>query len=165
MFRLVATDESRRAAESLVRFLEQLPRRILSEGRRPVQTAVLRGFQRNFSAQTSGGGAPWQPLRLVTQRDRQRKGYAGARPILVRSGAYRSALVNAADANHLSHAGMDGNAAVFEEGSAHELTPYHEDGTRRMPARSATELNAASVDEVGRVLDWVVTQIERRMVR
>lgn len=165
MIRLIAREEDVRLARRQAEFFERLPQLIGSRQRRAVQSAVARGFQRNFSSQSGGTGRPWEPLALITQAERRRQGYAGARPILVRSGRYRDSLVNPDSPDHFSEVTQTATGIVFEEGSNSELVNFHEGGSRFYPPRPATELSQGSEDELGRVLDWIVESLERQYAR
>lgn len=62
----------------------------------PAWPAVVRAFQeitaKAFASEGGSTGAPWRPLAESTQRDRQRKGFPPAHPILQRTGALMRAL-------------------------------------------------------------------------
>jgi hypothetical protein len=165
MLRATPDPASLRLVESLLRFVQQIPQLVAARERRAVQTGITRGFARNFGGQTSGLGAAWAPLALVTQKERQRKGYGASRPILVRSGAYRAALVNPSHALHYSATGRTGSGVWMEEGSEDMRVATLEGGRGRIPARPATQLSPASEDELGRVIDGAIVQLETVYVR
>lgn len=130
--------------------------------RRMIGDAVTRGFQDNFTYQRSGSGQPWRPLALVTQAERRRLGFPGARPILVRTGEYRAALVNRSHPAHYERTGPLVAGLYIEHGAEGRLITYHEGGTSRMPARPATILADAAKERLGRIIDDVLARVERR---
>lgn len=151
-----------RAFRALIDHAQNGVNRIGVGERRMIADQVRRGFQDNFTRQRAGDGAPWAALALVTQAERRRKGFAGARPILVRTGEYRAALVNPNHPLHYSKHGPLVAGLYLEEGAEGRLVTYHEGGTRRMPARPATALGKAARERIGRTIDDVLQRVERR---
>ncbi|MCC6457281.1 MAG: hypothetical protein IT328_20170 [Caldilineaceae bacterium] len=161
MFQLVASEESRRDADKLVRFFASLGLRIDRSEQQEIQSVITRGFEMNFSQASSGQG-PWAPLAPATQADRAQKGFPPARPLLTRTWDYRNSLTDPNDDQHFSQVYQSSNLYAQEEGSESPLFPWHERGTPRMPARSVTHLSRRSEDELGDMLDSIVTRLLRR---
>lgn len=76
-------------------------------------------------------GSSWAPLAPSTVRERERLGYGGAHPILVRQGDLMESLTVLGARGNITRIGP--TSAEF--GTAHPLAPFHHWGTRRMPAR------------------------------
>ena len=147
--------------------IDKLINKIANPGpaqKRHVSDGIRREFQSNFTNQRSGNGA-WPALAPSTVLQRQRLGFPGRRPILVRTGGLRSSYVNAGSPDHESRVFRAGGFTVYEEGSSHENALYHERGTSRMPQRSVTILGSDSENRLFQQLDYMVTQIEREVIR
>ena len=157
--RLVATRESQEEVNRLAQFFERLARGPGAREREKVADAIRRGFQENFTRQRAGDGAPWAPLAPATVRQRRAWGFAGRRPILVRTGRYRASFVSRYGDAHYSSFQASGRRWVWEEGSVSYLAPWHELGTSRMPARPVTPLSRRSEDRIGNTLDLIFEQI------
>lgn len=121
-----------------------------------IEQAVLERFGENFGREASGEGV-WPPLALSTLADRERHGY-GPGPILVRSGRYRRSWQGGAASLSSYAQRMDGFS--LRVGSASELAPWHELGTRHMPARSVAMLDDHQLD----VLAMTVERVLERLV-
>jgi hypothetical protein len=116
-----------------------------------VQRAILQGYENNFDSE-SAGGSKWAALAASTILDRLSQGY-GAGPILVREGDYRSSWINEGDANHVHEVEQLAGGWRLSEGSAHDLVPFHEEGTRNMPARSVFELDVGDENRIRQIVD------------
>jgi phage gpG-like protein len=148
--------------EDLIRLVD----RIANPGsaqKRSVSDAIRRSFQDNFTRQQSGNGS-WAPLAPATVLDRQKKGFAGSNPILVRTGGLRASWVSEG-ANHYSSVRSSGGYTVFEEGSSHPLAQFHEAGTSRMAARPVSMLSDSQESRIVDVIEWVISSLEREVLR
>lgn len=146
--------------------LERLIDKIANPGprqRRMIGGAARERMAENFTRQGSGNG-PWPQLAPATVRERQRLGFAGNRPILVRTGAKRSRFTNVNDGSHISRVFRSGGFTVFEEGSADDLDLFHERGTIRMPQRSVTLLDAGQENRIFNVVELMLSTIEREVL-
>jgi hypothetical protein len=133
-----------------------------SRQRRAVADAVRQGLHDNFLRQASGDGPGWAPLALSTILDRQRQGYPGTRPILVRSGSYRAHFIERDDPGHVEEFRQGSGGWSLEVGPDEGADPrviFHEEGTVFMPARPASMLSRSSEERIGNVLDWVYDAI------
>ncbi len=89
--------------------------------------AVTPAISRRLASRFKQEGPGWAPLAESTQRDRVRRGYDAAHPILMREGDLRRSF-------------LDGSVQIYEPDwmyyvSPSEIAPYHQHGTPRMPAR------------------------------
>lgn len=113
-----------------------------------IEDRVRREFEYNFDNQ--GSFAPWRSLAPPTMRDRARRGYHPARPILERTGSYRTSWVDnnvGASEFRLTPRGWQ-----LSVGSDHWLAHWHERGTRHMPARPVAHLGRTSLMRLDRVI-------------
>lgn len=130
---------------------------------RMIADGIRQQFQANFTRQGSGAGS-WAPLAPSTQLQRRQQGYAGNRPILVRSGDYRKSFTERSGDNHESIQ-TTGFGLVIDVGSNDRRAPWLERGTSRMPARPVTLLGDNQVDDLVRLVDYVIGEIERNAWR
>jgi phage gpG-like protein len=130
-----------------------------SAQKRSVSDAIRRGFQDNFTRQQSGNGA-WARLAPSTVLDRQKKGFAGSGPILVRSGGLRASWVSEGS-NHYSSVRNSGGYTIFEEGSSHPMAQFHEAGGGRLPARPVSMLSDSQESRIVDVIEFMILQIEQ----
>lgn len=147
--------------------LERLIDKIANPGprqRRMIGGAIRQQFQSNFSNQRSGNG-PWPALAPSTVADRRRKGFAGSRPILVRTGNLRSSYVDEGSSDHSSRVFRAGGFTVYEEGSESDIAQFHERGGARIPQRSVTLLDDGQERRIFDVVEFMVQQIEREVLR
>lgn len=145
--------------------LDALINRISNPGsaqRRSISSAIRERFQENFSRSASGNGA-WPSLAQSTVLDRQRQGYAGNRPILVRGGRLRDSYVNGGGSDHHGAVYQSGGFTIFEEGSQSSIALFHERGTSRMPQRSVTILDDGQEQRIADVVDFAIRQIEQNL--
>jgi phage gpG-like protein len=143
--------------------VERLVDRIANMGNgesRKIADGIRQEFQRNFTQQGSGAGR-WAALAPSTVLDRQKQGYGGGGPILVRTGQLRASYVQRGGDNHESIQSGSGGL-VIEVGSNHPRAIFHEAGTRTIPQRSVVTLGEESESNLVRLIDFVVDQIERR---
>lgn len=148
--------------QDLIRLVD----RISSPGssqKRSISDAIRRGFQDNFTRQQSGDGA-WARLAPSTVLDRQKKGFAGNNPILVRSGGLRASWVSEG-ANHYSSVRSSGGMTVYEEGSTHPLAMFHESGGGRLSARPVSLLDDSQEQRIVDVIEWVISSLEREVLK
>lgn len=127
--------------------------------KRSISDAIRRSFQDAFTSQQSGNGS-WAALAPSTVLDRQKQGYAGSRPILVRSGALRSSWVGEGS-DHYSSVRKQGGYTIFEEGSESLIARFHESGTSRMPARPVSLLGDSSEQRIVDTIEFMIAQLER----
>jgi phage gpG-like protein len=145
--------------------LTRLVDRIASPGgaqKRSISGAIRRSFQDNFTRQQSGNGA-WARLAPSTVLDRQKKGFGGSGPILVRSGGLRASWVSEGS-NHYSSVRSSGGITVYEEGSIHPLARFHEAGTSRMAARPVSLLSDSQESRIVDVIEFMILQIEQNTI-
>ena len=96
-----------------------------------------------------GPRTEWTALADYTQAERARLGYGPRRPILVREGTYRGALIDSRSPFYVSERESTGEGSFIQRiGTTHPLFPFHEEGTRLMPARPATPVGDAFVYEM-----------------
>lgn len=99
--------------------------------------------------QFEGPRNEWVALAPYTQEERARLGYGPHRPILVREGVYRGALIDSRSPFYVSERESIGEGSFVQRiGTTHPLFPWHEKGTRFMPARPATPFGDDFVYEV-----------------
>lgn len=96
---------------------------------------LLEHFGQNFD-QEGGvfgktGWAQWPELAQSTVQDRLRRGYGGAHPILVREGELLDSVTRRGAPGNVFEVRPDG----LTIGSSWFTAPYHQHGTRKMPAR------------------------------
>lgn len=102
--------------------------------------ADLRGdFAEQFASQ---GGfyksrGKWAPLAPSTVKDRVRKGFFGPWPILIRTGALFTSLVDPNDGAHVEQI----TATSLTIGTNFFTAPFHQLGTVKMPARQIVGLS------------------------
>ena len=147
--------------------LERLIDRIAKPGNgqtRALADGIRQQFQANFTRQGSGAGA-WAALAPSTARQRQQQGYAGNRPILVRTGQLRASFVDRGAADHYERIWQSAVGLTVEVGSDDPRAIFHERGTSRMPARPVTLLDDAQGEALFRLVDFVVVQTERQFWR
>ncbi|HSG63310.1 MAG TPA: hypothetical protein VLA24_17935 [Pseudomonadales bacterium] len=145
--------------------IDMLVRRVSNPGnaqKRSIGDAIRQQFQENFTRQSSGSGN-WAPLARSTVLDRIRRGYAGNRPILVRSGRLRGSYVESGGADHHSTVRQLGGYTIFEEGSNSSIGLFHERGTSRMPQRSISVLDDGQEASIANVIDFMLLQIEQNI--
>jgi len=94
---------------------------------------------------------------------RQRLGYAGSSPILVRSGGYRSSWVSDGS-DHYSSVRQSGGYTIFEEGSESPLARFHERGGARLPARPVSMLGDGSEARIVDTIELMIGQLEREVL-
>lgn len=117
-----------------------------------LRATVAAQFGRNFARQGSAAG-PWATLSRSTIRDRVRRGYASG-PILVRSGRYRASWrrPDVATERH-------GATIIHWIGSDSERAPWHEFGTRIMPARPVAELGEPQIDAIEATVEDILERL------
>lgn len=160
MIRLVPDSASRREIDQMTRTFQQLMYRIGSREQGEIRRAVSEGFADNFGNEGDRSG-PWARLAPGTIADRLAKGF-GPGPILVRTGDYRSSFINSGNPEHHHQVSVSSTLFAQEEGSTHALAPFHEQGTRNMPARPVTDLSPRSEDRIGQVIDGIMDRLLRR---
>jgi phage gpG-like protein len=130
---------------------------------RMIADGIRQQFAANFTRQGSGDGR-WAPLALSTQLQRRQQGFAGNSPILVRRGDYRKSFTERSGDNYESIQST-GFGLVIDVGSNDRRAPWLERGTSRIPARPVTLLGDEQVDNLVRIVDFVVGEIERNIWR
>lgn len=103
----------------------------------------------NLGPATTRGGA-WAPLAESTRRDRERKGYNGARPILERTGKLRKGFKVKVVKEKLSAT----NTVSYAK--------YHQFGTSKMPARKILGFSDKFVEALKmEIIRYITNQIKR----
>ena len=151
MIRLTASAETRRhVAEFLqqVDALSQPP----ADALRPLQQVIRATFAANFASE-SGDGQKWAALAPMTVREREKLGYPGEHPILVRSGDYRRSFIESEHPQHYSESEIAGGVWRVEEGSTDPRGDQLEYGDFRTPPRPVTRPGARGEGEIAAVLD------------
>lgn len=151
MIRLRPTENSRRDFADFAQQIEGLAK-LPDDALRPVQEAIRASFAANFAAE-SAGATPWAPLAPRTVADRERLGYPGEHPILVRSGQYRRSFIDPADDEHYSRVTTEGGRTVIAEGTTDIRAGTLEFGSDRVPARPALIPGDAARQRIGAALD------------
>lgn len=96
------------------------------------EEGLLFGFSATQARYGAGErGAEWPALADSTVRERERLGYGGEGPILVRTGELLESLTVEGASGNITRIGP----VSAEFGSAHPLAGYHHWGTRRIPER------------------------------
>ena len=147
--------------DSLVEFIRALLAPSTDE-QRGVSSAVRAGWAENFTGERSGTGQAWAQLRPFTVRERQARGYPGAHPILVQSGALRSSLLIPGATNSHEELRSDGSGWTLEIGTTDPKALKHELGEGRIPARPFIELSSNAQNDVLTALDAMLARIEAR---
>lgn len=144
--------------------LEKLIDRINKPGSgntRKIADAITQGFQDNFTRQSSEAG-PWARLAPSTVIDRQRNGYGGSGPILVRTGGLRAGYTQRGASDHHERIWQSATGLTIEAGSSDErIALFHERGTSRMPARPISLLGDASESRIIDTIEYVISQVDR----
>jgi len=130
---------------------------------RKLADGIRQQFQANFTRQGSGAGA-WAPLAPATVAQRRAQGYAGQRPILVRSGDYRRSFLERGGDNH-ERIWQSAVGLSVEVGSDDYRARELELGTSRIPARPVTILDDNQDESLVRLIDYMVNEIERDVWR
>lgn len=146
--------------------LTRLVDRIANPGsaqKRSVSDAIRRGFQDNFTTAGAASGAAWRPLAPSTVIDRQKKGYAGSSPILVRRGNLRAGWVSES-AGHYSSVRQSGGYTVWEEGNNDPIAAFNEKGTRTIPARPVSMLGDRSEARIVDTIELMINQVQSQTI-
>jgi hypothetical protein len=144
------------------RTMNRLIHRLSASDQREIRQSIAEGFGQNFENQSAGSGSPWAALRPATILDRERKGFPGSRPILERTGNYRSSLEDLDDPDHYSLSYSTDTSLYLEEASNSPLYGLHEGGRGRVPARPAGELGPAAESALGVTVDRVMEALLNR---
>jgi hypothetical protein len=139
-------------------FIKRLERPGNAE-RRKVFDAITQGFQRNFSAEGSRRGK-WRALAPSTVIDRQRRGYGGQHPILVRTGDLRASFVQRGAKDHVEEFQLTAQGWRILAGSASEIGFFQELGTQRIPPRPITELTGGAEQRIINTIDYMIATAE-----
>ena len=126
-----------------------------------VEDTVARVIANVFEEE--GSQNDWALLAPHTQRERARLGYGAEHPILVREGTYRGAFIDSDSPHYVSEHESTGERSYIQRiGTTHPLFPWHEKGTRFMPARPATPVGDDFVFEmiVEDLNDYLKTLLE-----
>lgn len=120
----------------LVAGVEDMRRPPTRAEERSVANAIRAQYKRAFEGQGTIGGAKWARLAPATVKDRERRGYPGTRPILIRTGTYRRSWTDQFSPDHVQDLQVTpGGGWQLAVGSADYRAKWHEKGTTRMPAR------------------------------
>lgn len=124
---------------------------MIGEGRLAFQATATGRMRAGF-----GGRGGWAQLAESTVRERERLGYGGAHPILFREGNLATALAErGAEGNifELSPTGISAGTDLYYAG-------FHQDGTRKMPARPIVGLTRDRQSNVLRTInEFVIEQV------
>ena len=142
-------------------FIKRLERPGNAEQRK-IFDAINQGFQRNFSGEGSRRGK-WRPLALSTVIDRQRRGFAGQHPILVREGNLRASFVQRGG-DHVEEFQYTAQGWRMLAGSESEIGFFQELGTQRIPPRPITELTGDAEQRIINTIDYMIAQAEAATV-
>jgi len=145
--------------DDLERLIDKIARMGSGESRK-IADGVRQEFHRNFTEQRSGAGQ-WAALRPMTIRQRREQGYAGERPILVRSGRYRASFTQRGGDNY-ERIQTSSFGLSIDVGSNDPRARELELGRPDMAARPVTLLSDESEQRLTRLIDFVIDQIERR---
>jgi phage gpG-like protein len=104
-----------------------------------------------------GTFSKWAPLKPSTVKDRTRKGYGGAHPILWRTGALANSLFKGAG----SHVRKVGDNSL-EVGSDLFYAGFHQSGTRKMVARKVVGISSKRRTEIVKRLNEYIMDIARQ---
>lgn len=114
--------------------------------------SLARAERRQFKSEGNYGSAGWAPLAPRTVRERQRLGYGGEHPILVRTGDLRDSLT-------VRPFGVDvveTQFAVFGSGVDYGL--FHQQGGDNLPQRRPIELPETLRRRWVKILQrWIMT--------
>lgn len=105
----------------------------------------------NFKSEGSYLQNAWSPLKSSTIRDRIRKGYGGAHPILKRTGDLQKAF----------YYKTAGNKYV-EVSNKSDYFKYHQDGTKKMVARPLLALPEFLINKVK---DIFLTEMNKQLFK
>jgi len=112
-----------------------------------VEETVARIIADVFEAE--GPRNEWAALAEYTQAERARLGYGPNRPILVREGTYRGSFIDTDSPYYVSEYVSSGEGSFVQRiGTTNPLFPWHEKGTRFMPARPATPVGDEFIFEM-----------------
>lgn len=148
--------------DDLERLIDKIARPGSGETRK-IADGITKEFQSNFSRQSSGAGR-WAALAPFTVRERQRLGFPGNAPILVRTGAYRRSFVERGG-DHYESISQSSSGLTIEVGSNDPRGPELERGRANMPARSVTTLDSNQEENLFRLLDFITEQISNQFWR
>ena len=138
---------------------------ISAEGLIPVWTQIGEDLQADFAVnmvseggQGFGGKGGWPQLAPSTVRDRERKGFEGAHPILWRKGVLGESLASKTAAGSIFRVtpqGVSVGTSLFYAG-------WHQTGTPKMPARPIVGLTWYRRSAlVARLNDYVLDQMKQ----
>lgn len=147
--------------------LDRLLRRIANPGRGEVEKVadvVRQGYQGVFTNQGGASGA-WRALAPMTVIDRIEKGFAGNRPILVRTGRLRASFVQRGATDHVDDYSTTSEGWELEVGSNDERSHDLHFGTRRIPARPIVDLSPEAEERIASVIDFVIGEMTKRELR
>lgn len=134
--------------------------------KRTISDAIRRGLQDNFTTAGAAAGTPWRPLAPSTVLQRQRLGYAGSNPILVRSGGLRATWTQEGASGHYSSVRQQSGYTIWEEGAddSNPIARIHELGGARIPARPVSMLGESQDQRIVDSLEFMVASIEREVM-
>jgi len=136
---------------------------------RLVAAAARRGLALNFEREQTWSGTPWHPLAKRTQRERRKRGFAGAHPILVQRGRLKKAFTQLGAPQNVTRTASSAAGVVWQLGG--DTPPDYERsaaelhfGTPKMPARPFVGLGGQAQEWVGNQAAAVVWQRLTRSV-
>lgn len=121
-----------------------------------IAAVVREGHAENFANQRAGDGGAWAPLAPATQRDRARKGFAPARPILIRRGDYLQGFTKLGHPEHVEVVEKTATGLSIFVGSRDFRVGALEEGTDNMPAREVLPLSAGAREKLGNTIVSII---------
>ena len=142
--------------ESTIKCFDNLERELLNP-KEPLDNSVIfmrEEALRNFPAEGQIFEEKWPPLKPITLKIKEKKGY-GNQPIMVRTGRLRDSFISSVD----TISGGRGAASV------HNPTPYaslHQQGIGKLPRRVLLKLVKRQRDKITNIFfDWVVQRVRK----
>ena len=134
---------------------------------------ALKYFLRQFASQGAEFGQRWQPLKTATMKDRQRKGYKPAQPILVRRGWLRASVTSKTSANAKREVTQQGIKlySTLKTKGGHNLLMIHQEGapSRNIPPRPVFKegmwISEAGWNEIKTRFMGMFVELRRKMER
>jgi hypothetical protein len=125
-----------------------------------VEQAVRYGFAGNFARQGAGDSPPWAPLAPRTQRERQRAGYNPNRPILVRSGLYRTSWLSLSP-NGFRNMDYRADGWTMSVGSGDYRVDWLNSGVpgRNLPARPVHYLDTGQINNIAAAMEEMQNRV------
>ncbi len=137
--------------------------------REPMKRAIRDVMSPSIKLNFSRGGRPkkWLPLAPDTIKIRQREGFNGSGPVLIRTRKLRNAAIAQA---RWKIDGIRGQALYGNFPARAKYGPIHQIGVRKdagsIPARPFAVIQEQDMDEIKKVFaDWLMERAERKIPR